>query len=117
MRKKLTKRITINKELGDSVVIALTEDHMFNGQGVLSPRRFIRELYADENGELQSKPGEAYEYAIDYFGERRDDWGLIEMTWDTVVGHTLREVLDKYNEKTRRPISHVRGFEDGRRQN
>ena len=99
MKKELTKRITINKKLGDSVEIALTEKYMFDEDGALMPARLI-------------KHGEKYEYAIDYFGERRDDWGFIEMTWDSVVGHTLNEVLNKYNKKTGRPISHVKGFKE-----
>lgn len=99
MGRKLTKRITINKEIGDSIEIALTKDYMFDEQGTLMPARLI-------------KHGEKYEYAIDYFGERRDDWGFIELTWYSVAGHTLGEVLDKYNEKTGRPISRVKGFKE-----
>lgn len=99
MSKGLVEHTTINKELGDTLSHALTEDNMFDEGGVLMPVRLI-------------KHGEKYEYAIDYFGERRDDWGLVETTWDAVVGHTLREVLDKYNEKTGRPISHVKGFKE-----
>ena len=97
MKKDLRKRLTINKELGDYVEVATKKDYMFDEDGVLMPVRLI-------------KYGEKYEYAISYFGERRDSWGMLESTCDTVVGHTLKEVLDKYLDKTGRIISKVRGL-------